>query len=58
MGMTKVEMRKLIERLDALDGSDPEKDHVTADAILLEAVAPEIRDAYRKARDSGSWQYA
>lgn len=44
-----------VERLDAVDGSDPERAHSEADAVLLSVVSPEVRDAYRRVTARCSW---
>lgn len=49
----------IIERLDAIEPGDPEAAHGAADAILLDAMTPAIRDAYdRLVERVGAWWYA
>lgn len=41
--------------LDRLTADDPEKDHSIADAVLLDAVPPEVAAAYRRLVDRAGW---
>jgi hypothetical protein len=45
----------LVEKLDALDESDPEAAHSAADAILLDAVHPAVRAAYERLVERSHW---
>jgi hypothetical protein len=43
-------------RLEALSvGHDPESLHGAADAILLAAVHPEVRQAYERVKEDARW---
>lgn len=54
--MKRKEIEDKVERLDALTWDDPERTHAEADSILLEAVPPEVAEAYRRVREGcGFW---
>jgi hypothetical protein len=54
MIMTKIE--KIVAALDAIDSeSDPELAHSKADDLLLQAVSPQICDAYKRVVKRARW---
>lgn len=49
-------VRDTIFRLDAIDPSrDPEEAHAEADELILAAVDPAIRDAYKRLVNRARW---
>jgi len=49
------EVRSVVLALDAIDGVDGEGAHSRADQILLDAVNPAIREAYKRLQDRCGW---
>ena len=42
-------------QIDALTGGDPELAHAHADAILLDAVPEDVREAYKRLQGRCAW---
>ena len=49
---------EIVAALDALDDHDEEAAHGAADGLLLEAVPPEVREAWERARNRIGFWYA
>lgn len=48
-----------VAALDAMNGTDQEGDHITADDILLRAASPAVRAAYVRCMErTGPWWFA
>lgn len=45
-----------IDKIDLLDGGDPECAHSMADEILEQLVSPGVRDAIQRLRDRCAWR--
>ena len=45
----------VIERLNAMTGDDPERDHSDADDLLLSLVSPAVRNAYEALVQRAGW---
>lgn len=46
---------EFVSLLDRIDVGDPEDAHWVADHVLLNAVDPEIREAYERVKDRCRW---
>lgn len=53
--MTKNQATKMLRHLADNPGGDPEHVHSAADAILLDYVPEDVRDAYQAVVDSCKW---
>jgi hypothetical protein len=53
--MRRAAIEAAIARLDAIDGSDPERAHSEADDVLMFYADAEIVDAYRRAVARCDW---
>ena len=53
--MTRITAAQAVERLNAIDVSDPEKAHGEADDILLAVVPPSVKDAYLALVNRSPW---
>lgn len=49
---------EIVAALDALDGHDEEAAHGMADHLLLQAVPPEVAEAWERARERIGFWYA
>jgi hypothetical protein len=45
----------LVERLDSIDASDPERAHSEADNALIMAMPDEVQAAYERLKDRCDW---
>lgn len=45
----------IVQRIDALDGQEPEGQHYEADELLLEAVDPAVKAAYLRLTKRARW---
>jgi hypothetical protein len=55
MAMDEEQVRKAVEKLDAIPGNDPEFAHGEADETLLELVPEVVREAYNRVVGRCSW---